>query len=413
MCQPLHKGTQVCANFFKPAIDRQGTVCLRLTTQVIDTSLIGSPMKVDVRNDIAQALKASFTLPEARVQAPQASQQSAAEEVGMLFSQQVESRSKALSQRTARVASVETQVQKIQSIQQLTELYEQLGHPGQVSLGQLARLVRFELLSKPSVESLLTLTGDDPTRTHVVLQYVATQAQAEGRERDALQSSVFQEQLHAQFDQQIQAGMNIALALKMANGDPSVRQAVRNLYYASVVLKQSLVTIMQALLGLFGEEGVSAGLGVMSRALADDIAAYRPSQPTSKLRTLLIGLQSCSQLGGVLNSCRQFLQRLPSPELQIEHAAVTLLQRLLGYASTGIECNEIQCLSREFGGDSPCSQLTSLNRLYPLVQRLPLAVWSDPKSRQDTLQTFLKLMSERAHAEGIGQPAPGLSRPLR
>lgn len=370
-------------------------------------------MKVDVRNDVAQALKPSFSSPQVRTQAPQASQQSAAEEVGMLFSQQVESRSKALSQRTVRAAAVETQVQKIQSIQQLTELYEQLGHPAQASLGQLARLVRLELLLNPSVESLLALTGDDPTRTHVVLQHVTAQAQAEGRQRDAQQSLNLQEQVHALYAQQIQAGMNIAQALKVASGDPSLRQAVRNVYYASVVLKQSLVTIMQALLGLFGEEGVSAGLGMMSRALADDIAAQCPSQPTDKLRTLLVGLQSCRQLSAVLNSCRVFIQRLPAPEPQAEHTAVTLLQRLLGYAGTGIEHNEIQCLSREFGGDSPSSQLAALNRVYPLIQCLPLAVWSDPKSRQDTLQDFLKLMGERTHAEGVGLAKQGLSRPFR
>lgn len=370
-------------------------------------------MKVDVRNDVAQALKPSFPSPHARAQAPQAAQHSAVEEVGMLFSQQVESRSKALSLRTQQAASAELRVQKIQSIQQLTELYEQLGHPGQAGLGQLARLVRLELLLKPSVESLLALTGDDPTRTYVVLQHVTAQAQAEGRERDAQQALDFQEQVHIRYAEQIQAGMNIAQALKVASGDPSLRQAVRSLYYASVVITQSLVTIMQALLGLLGEDGVSAGLSMMSRALADDIAAQRPSQPTDTLRTLLIGLQSCRQLSAVLNSCHLFLQRSPSPEPQAEHTAVFLLQRLLGYASTGIEHNEIQCLSREFGGESPASQLTSLNRLYPLIQRLPLALWSDHTHRQDTLQAFLKLMGECTQAESMGQPTPGLSRPFR
>lgn len=331
----------------------------------------------------------------------------------MLFSQQVESRSKVLSQRNIRTVTTDAQVQKIQSIRQLSELYEQLGHPGQVSLGQLARLVRQELLLNPSVETLVVLTGGDPARTHVVLNYVTIQAQAEGRHRDASQSLDFQEQVNAQYAQQIQAGMNIAKALKTASGDPSLRQLMRNLYYASVVMRQSLVTMMQALLGLFGEEGVSTGLSMMSSALADDIAAQRPSQPTSKLRTLLLGLQSCSQLGGVLNSCRMFIQGLPTAGPQVEQEAVSLLQRLLGYANTGIDINEVECLIWALGSQSPSSQLTSLNRIYPLVQRLPLAVWADQKSRQDALQVFLKLMDERTYAEGIAQPDSGLSRPFR
>ena len=62
---------------------------------------------------------------------PQSSAQSAAEEVGMLFSQKAESSSKALAQRVLR--TVDNRVQKVEGIQQLNELYEQLGHPAQLS----------------------------------------------------------------------------------------------------------------------------------------------------------------------------------------------------------------------------------------------------------------------------------------
>ena len=232
-------------------------------------------MKFDGRNEAVQALSSMLSSRAVQIQTPQSSQQSAAEEVGMLFSQKVESSSKELSQRKLR--TLDTQVQRIQGIEQLNELYEQLGHPGQLSLEQLARQVRQELLSKPDVEGLLTLTGGDPARTHVVLQHVTDQAQAQGRETEAALARDFQEQVQARYHPQIQAGVNIALALKTADGDAALRQAVRVLYYASVVVKQSLVSITQALLGLFGEEEISVGLSMMRRALADDLAAYRPS----------------------------------------------------------------------------------------------------------------------------------------
>ena len=346
-----------------------------------------------------------------QMQTLQASAQSAAEEVGMLFSQKVESSSKELSQKKLR--TLDTQVQKIQGIQQLNELYERLGHPGQVSLGQLARQVRLELMTKPGVESLLALTGDDPARTSVVLQYVTTQARTQGLERETVLAQGAQALLQARYPRQIQAGLNIALALQTAAGDAALRQAVRTLYYSSVVLKQSLVNITQALLGLFGEEGVNDGLRMMGCALADDIAAHRPSVSTIKLRTLLIGLQGCTQLSSILHSCRLFIERLSSRERQAELSAVALLQRLLGYASTGIDSEEVQSLSRELGGESLSSQLVLLNQVYPLIQRLPLTLWDAPNSRQDALQSFLSLMGEHTQAEGIVQRSPGLSRQIR
>lgn len=327
----------------------------------------------------------------------------------MLFSQQVEASSKGLARRELR--TVDTRVQRMQGIQQLSELYEQLGHPGQLSLGQMARQVRQELMSATSLERLLTLTGGDPARTHVVLEHVTVQARTHGRERDAARAQDFQEQIQARYARQIQAGVNIARALE--TGDAALRQSVRAVYYASVVLKQSLVSITQAMLQLFGEDDLDAGLRVMGRALADDIAAHRPSVPTPVLQSLLLGLQGCSQLSAVLYRCRQFVERLPARAPRIEPSAVALLQRLLGYAGSGIDAEEIQELSRELGGEGLSCQLVSLNQVYPLIQSLPLAIWSDADSRQEVLQSFLDLMGGHTLAEGIALRTPRLSGPIR
>ena len=365
-------------------------------------------MKVDGRNDVAQMMLSSKGF---GVGMAHSSVASAAEEVGMLFSQKAESSSKAMSQRELRTTDL--RVQQVQGIEELNELYEQLGHPGQVSLGLLARQVRQELASNREVENLLALTGDDPARTSVVLQYVTAQARAHGRERDIELAQNVQARLHTRYSRQIQAGLNIALALTTAEDDAALRQTVRTLYYSSVVLKQSLVSIIQAVLELFDEERVNDGLRIMARALADDIAAHRPSVPTNKLRTLLIGLQGCTQLSSLLYSCRLFTERLSSAERQAELSPVALLQRLLGYASTGIDSEEVQSLSRQLGGENLSSQLVSLNQVYPLILRLPLAIWNDPASRQDALQSFLCLMGEHTRSEGIVQLSSGLSRPIR
>lgn len=355
----------------------------------VDTSLS------DVQN--LPPLASPPVTPLANTTAPQVPQHSNAEEIGMLFSQQVELSSKALDQRQLSVSSAGSQVERIE---QLAQLYDQLGHPAQASLAHMARQVRIRLLQRASVEDVLKLTGDDPVRTHVVLQHAGLLAQVEGRSHEAQQADEMLAQVHAQYAPQIQAGLNTAHSLLKGCQDPDLRQAVRQLYYASVVVRQSLALVMQSLLGLFGSEGFNNGLQLMRRALADDVAARSPSSPTVQLRTLLLGLQACGQLNGVLCGCRELMLRLPPEWPRTEAEAVALLQRLLGYASTGIAPSEVERLGRELGGEGLSGQLVMLNALYPLLQSLPLALWCDSRGRQDALHNFLTLMGERTTAEG-------------
>lgn len=208
--------------------------------------------------------------------------------------------------------------------------------------------------------------------------------------------------LEVRFKGQIQAGLNIAMALQTAGGDPQERQALRALYYASVVTRQSLATMMQALLGVYGDDRFAHGLNVMSSALTADIAAHVSSVPTAMLRTLLVGLRSCSALSGVLCSCRELVQNLAT-----ELHAVSLLQRLLGYTSTGIVTNEVMRLAEDMGAGT--TTLVALNALYPLFLKLPLALWPDSQSRQEALHNFLLVMDELARLEGISPGFPNSS----
>lgn len=306
------------------------------------------------------------------------------DELAHLFSLEVQNNSQPLSQRKMSV--------RVPPAEQLAQIYDQLGHPAQATLATLASLsrrIRLQLLQHPHVDKLLELAGGDPARAFVVLKYVATQADAEVRPSEAALARDAIAKLEVRFKGQIQAGLNIALALQAGSADPQERQALRALYYASVVTRQSLATMMQALLGVYGGERLADGLNMMRKALVDDIAAKVSSLPTPLLRSLLQGLQSCGQLSGVLSGCNALLQRLG-----IDHDAVSLLQRLLGYAGAGIAAAEILRLGSDLSGSSNVQQLLALNALYPLVQQLPLAIWLDGRVREETLRGFLTVMGE-------------------
>lgn len=345
-------------------------------------------MKVESIPDV-QALQ-SLDRPAAVSTAPaQASVAApAADDLANLFSQEVAFNSKALNQRAlgARVTPVE----------QLSQLYDQLGHPAQANLAAISRRVRLQLLQQPGIDKLLELTGNDPARTYVVLRQVTAQAEAEVRKTEAALARDALAKLELRYQREIQAGLNIAMALHVATDDPQERQAMRALYYATVVVRQSLATMMQSLLGIYGGEQFAAGLNVMRRALADDIAAQASSIPSAKLRTLLLGLQSCGQLGGTLSHCVQLIQRL-----KVEHDAVVLLQRLLGYASGGIAPAEVQRLAGDLAGGSSTGQLTTLNGIYPMLKSLPLPLWRDSRGRQEGLHNVLVVMDELTRLEKL------------
>ncbi len=342
------------------------------------SSCTGVFMKVESNNDV-QTIRPldRAAISHASVSAPA----KGIDELAHLFGQEVELNSRALSERKMTV--------RVPPVAQLAQLYDQLGHPAKKKLPLLLVLFRQQLRDKPTLEKLLKLADGDPARAFVVLKHMVTNAGSEDRQSEATLARDAIAKLEARFKGEIQAGLNIALALQSAGLDPQERQAMRVLYYGSVVTRQSLSTMMQALLGVYGGEQFHVGLKVMCEALADDIAAKVSSMPTPLLRTLLLGLRDCGQLSSVLAGCNALIGRLG-----IEHDAVGLLQRLLAYAGSGIEAAEVLRLANDLGGSSSLRQVVALQTLYPLLQQLPLALWSDSHVRRDTLARLVVVVDE-------------------
>jgi type III secretion protein W len=342
------------------------------------SSCTGVSMKVESNNDV-QTIRPldQAAISHTSVPAPA----KGIDELAHLFGQEVELNSRALSGRKMTV--------RVPPVEQLAQLYDQLGHPAKKTLAFLSLLFRQQLQGRPTVENLLKLADGDPARAFVVLKHVVAKAGSEVRQSDATLARDAIARLEARFKGEIQAGLNIALALQSAGVDPQERQALRLLYYANVVTRQSLSTMMQALLGVYGGEQFHVGLQVMRKALADDIAAKVSSMPTPLLRTLLQGLRDCGQLSSVLAGCNELIGRLG-----IEHDAVGLLQRLLAYAGGGIEAAEALRLANDLGGGSFLQQLLALQAIYLLFKQLPLALWSDNQVRRDTLTRLVMVVDE-------------------
>ncbi|MBJ2241698.1 MULTISPECIES: type III secretion system gatekeeper subunit SctW [Pseudomonas] len=314
-----------------------------------------------------------------------------ADDFSEMFSQEVARNATSLSERQLGL--------RTPPAEQLVQLYEQLGHPAQAKMATIARNVRGQLLLRAGVGKIMQITGNDPARAYVVLKHVALQADAEGRTAEASLARSSLTDLENHYQPQIQAGLNTAMALQAGSDDPQMRQAVRSLYYTSVVTTQSLATLMQSLLGLYGEGDFETGLKLIRRALADDIAAQTSSVDRGQLRTLLLGLNDCSRLSGVLARCKELIGRslLLYPELHLD--PLGLLQRLLGYAANGLTPHEIKHLARDLGGSELSHQLSSLGAFFPELKALPLAWWCDARRREEAVNSYKQVLLEYAMQE--------------
>lgn len=351
-------------------------------------------MKVESFNDVQQIQPADKPN-VSTVQAPNRSL--GLDDIAQIFSEEVALNAQALGRRSIGA--------KVSPVTELVQIYEQLGHPGQATLETVVRRLRFELLRKPTVEKLISLAGSDPARAFVVLQFVANEARTNGLtvEEDLARGAL--KELRQGFGGHIQAGLNIALALKEASADPQERQDVRALYYASVVVRQSLALMLQTLLKMYGLTDFPKGVDLMTQALNGDIAAHTQSVPTEKLRLLLKGLAQCRELRSVLGNCDALIRRL-----DVKVDAVDLLQRFLGYASTGIDVAEVQRLANEFGGTLLAARLRSLTELATQVKSLPNAWWLDAQSQACAVKAFKDVMVEWAREERGQQTFGGETR---
>lgn len=355
-------------------------------------------MKVEITPEVQKNQYPDQVGPGSGVSAQQSSTATVADELANLFSQEALRNNQPLGARSFEV--------RVPAIEKFRQLYSLLSLPGDDSLSTVARRIRVQLLQRSGVDSGEALIRD-PACMYVVLKHVLVQAESDSRETEAKLARDALAKFEVRFKGEIQAGLNIAMTLHDASGDPQECQAIRALYYASVVQRQSLARMMNALLGLYGGDRLAAGLMLMRKALADDIAAHTPSVPTAQLRTLLLGLQSCGQLNSVLGACEALILRL-----NIQQAAVSLLQRLLDYVGAGIAPLEIQNLAQELAGDNSSARVVLLNALYPLMQQLPIALWTDQHGRQEALHNFVLVMDELARIERGFAHVAGLSRGL-
>lgn len=333
------------------------------------------------------------------------------EEVSMTFAEHVERKSKALNQRKVVAQPGSRAMQHIERIEKLDELMKLLEHPQHAQLETQNQKMQTLLQRSPSPEldELLQAAGHDPARCDVLLRHTLVQAQQ--AQNTPLATSALQslERLHQEKGAEVNAGLNTASAIASFSTDPTQKQAMRQLYYQTIVHLQSGNAMLDALLNGFGSVHFNQGLRTLQRALADDIAARSSSIPRRALQKILGSLQDAGNISQTLTASKMLLKRLAGKLPELSFSPLELTRRLLNLSGNGAYLRDLQNLARDVAGQHLPHQILFLSGLVPLVGHLPLGLWRDDKSknRQMALNLLRTMIGEYAAQE----PRATLSQP--
>ncbi|RWR00979.1 hypothetical protein ED28_16145 [[Pantoea] beijingensis] len=286
----------------------------------------------------------------------------------------------------------------VDKIERLAELYQLLDdRPSETQNKQHAAINALTSREAPaSPEEYLSAANDDPVIADTLLRISLEKAQKKQDSAAVEKIQLALATLSSKFGEQIVAGVNTAAAISLFSTQPEQKQAMRQIYYNSVIGQQSSGAIFDALLDKFGKEGFVPALRTLQRALADDIAAFAPSMTPVALRKVLNGLNDTRTITHTMAAVDTLLQRLNNKYPHISLDGSQLTRRLLNLTQNGFKPQDIANLGLEVVGQQPHHQSVFFNQLLSLLQKLPATLWREEKNRGGALAMLRTLIGEYA-----------------
>lgn len=309
------------------------------------------------------------------------------EEIGMMFSEKVEKKSKGLSRRQINTQHLRSNRSAVERIESLGELYQLLDDQQQeqleARLGAMQGILRRE--GEPDAQELVASAGNDPARCDLLLRMTLREADRHGDIATANAAGEALNKLDEKYGDSVRAGLNTASAIASFTTDPTEKQSMRQLYYHGIVKHQSAAVILDSLLERFGREQFLPGLRTLQRALAEDIASLTPSLSSRSLHKIHLGLSEAGQLTQLIADSDKLLNRLRSGnKIPLSTlGGLDMARRLLNVAEMGLQPRDISAIGKEFAGEQPQAQMRFLNGLLPLVNEMPPMLWRDRKNRAE------------------------------
>ncbi|MCP1437774.1 type III secretion protein W [Erwinia persicina] len=330
------------------------------------------------------------------------------EEIGMMFSEKVEKKTKGLNRRQINTQHLRSNRGAVERIERLGELYQMLDDEQQEKLEARLGALKGVLGREPDAEQLVASVDDDPARCDLLLRMTLREADRSGDIATANAAGEALNKLDEQYGESVRAGLNTASAIASFTTDPTEKQAIRHLYYHGIVKHQSAAVMLDSLLERFGREQFVPGLRTLQRALAEDIASLTPSLSSRSLHKIHVALSEAGQLTQMIAHSDKLLNRLRSggkiPLSALDGLAMT--RRLLGIAEMGLQPRDITAIVKEFEVEQPQARMRFLNGLLPLVNDMPPKLWRDQKNQPEAATllraTITKLINDQNRAGSQG-----------
>ena len=322
------------------------------------------------------------------------------EEIGMMFSEKMERKNKALNRRNLQ-SNLLRNKHAIGKIDELTHLFELLDNNDNQRTEEQLSLLRDALNQSPPPDSdaLVEAAGGDAARCDVLLRILEQQAHVDGNPELASKISGHLDRLQHTHGETIRAGTNTARAIAEHTRDPQRKQSLRNLYYDTIVHKQSAVMMLDMLLKEVESRYLLASLRTLQRALSDDIAALAPSISIGALCCIQRGLRDAAQISQTLANCSAFVKRMETKLPEVAMTGLTLTRRALQISYNGAYESDFHHLAEEVVGQHTTQLPLFYAGLFPLIHGLPPSLWQEPESRKDALTLLRNMIGEASKDE--------------
>lgn len=312
---------------------------------------------------------------------------SAAEELTFQFSESMERKMKSLSTRSFQPAESTKRAETIEKLRALYELLDNEFNQQNLKL-QAKQIYQYAA----NGQEIKLSDANIPAASYILLKEAHNFAFSNNNTDARLAIEKKLEELDKKDGRKINAGLNTAEQLHSAYKDSSKRDAMRHIYYQSILGSSSLSGLMHALLDTFGERDLSSSINVLTKAVLEDMNALRPSSSREHLSLKLKDLNGMNCARSLINDCKAFIGNIKNKKNVPEGDAIVLTKSILTMTSGSIFSNDLHRLANEFVGSDPEQKLVFLNSFFPFVKSLPQALWNNAKSRMTGLDTMLAHM---------------------
>jgi type III secretion protein W len=312
---------------------------------------------------------------------------SAAEELTFQFGETMERKMKSISTRNFKPVQSNKRVENIEKLRKLYELLDSEFNQQNLKI-QSKQIYQYA----SSGQDIKLSNSNIPAASYILLMEAHTLAVSNKDEpaREAIEKKL--EELDKKHGRKINAGLNTAEQLHSAYKNSSQRDAMRHIYYQSILGSSSMGGLIHSLLDTFGERDLTNSIDVLSKAVLEDMNALRPSSSREHLSLKLKDLNGMNCARSVINDCKAFIGTIKNKKNVPESEAIGLTKSILTMTSGSIYSNDLHRIANEFVGSDSEQKLIFLNSFYPFMKSLPQALWNNAKGRMTGLETMLAHM---------------------